>query len=448
MSDPKEAFNAAIVAASEHLRSGRAAEAEAAYRDALAAAPNHPVVLHNLGVLIAKRGDHDGAIAAFDQALAVEPTYPSALFNRGVALLKSGRRREAIASLVAVTEVEPAHYEAHRVLGFCWLAEGERGRSLDHFGWTYELRRGEQRGGIARVSLTHANRTKLAHDRDQFDYLSHQKARPNNFEQLTRIYALAARDFPEAVTELTDADFELIGENYNTAINIAFTPEVRGNAVAPRPDAAELSQAFGEGGLGVVYFDGLLTPEALADLRRYLLESTVWHDFSHIDGHVASYLEDGLACPLILQIADEIRAAFPDLLKDHPLSQAWAFKGVTPDALIDVHSDDAALSVNFWVTPSEANLDPAGSGMKVCVVPPPSDWTVESYDSDKARAVQFLEQNREQVLTIPYAGNRAVLFRSRLLHVSDQPKFREAYENNRINVTMLFGTADPATSHV
>ena len=43
-------------------------------------------------------------------------------------------------------------------------------------------------------------------------------------------------------------------------------------------------------------------------MQRFLLESTIWHDFSHIDGFVASYLEDGLACPLLLQIADELRA--------------------------------------------------------------------------------------------------------------------------------------------
>ena len=57
-------------------------------------------------------------------------------------------------------------------------------------------------------------------------------------------------------------------------------------------------------------------------------ESTIWHDFTHIDGFVASYLEDGLACPLLLQIADELRATFPGILGPHPLTQAWAFKGL------------------------------------------------------------------------------------------------------------------------
>ena len=83
-----------------------------------------------------------------------------------------------------------------------------------------------------------------------------------------------------------------------------------------------LIERYRECECGAVWFDDLPTPPALAALKRHLLESTIWHDFSHIGGFVASYLEDGLACPLLLQIADEIRGAFPDLLKGHPLSQA------------------------------------------------------------------------------------------------------------------------------
>ncbi len=97
-------------------------------------------------------------------------------------------------------------------------------------------------------------------------------------------------------------------------------------------------------------------------LKAFLLESTIWHDFSHIGGFVASYLEDGLACPLILQIADEIRGAFAALLAGHPLTQAWAFKGLKPSSTIDVHADDGAISVNFWITPSAANLKPERGG--------------------------------------------------------------------------------------
>jgi hypothetical protein len=180
-------------------------------------------------------------------------------------------------------------------------------------------------------------------------------------------------------------------------------------------------------------------PPALAGLRRYLLESTIWHDFSHIGGFVASYLEDGLACPLLLQIADEIRGAIPELLEQHPLTQAWAFKGLVAKAAVDAHSDDAAVSINFWVTRNEANLNPNRSGLVVCRVPPPPDWEVGDYDADKQAVAAFMERHAGDSLIVPYRENRAVLFESRLFHRSDAPEFAAGYENHRISLTLLFG---------
>ena len=190
---------------------------------------------------------------------------------------------------------------------------------------------------------------------------------------------------------------------------------------------------------GAVWFDDLLTAPALAALKRHLLESTIWHDFSHIGGFVASYLEDGLACPLLLQIADEIRGAFPELLKGHPLSQAWAFKGLQATAAIDAHADDAAVSINFWVTPDHANRNPDGGGLVVCRAPPPAAWRVYGYDADIAAISAFLDRHAADSLVVPYRENRAVLFESRLFHRSGATDFATGYENHRINLTLLFG---------
>ena len=121
-----------------------------------------------------------------------------------------------------------------------------------------------------------------------------------------------AKQVPDEVAALSDAQIEVLGEDYNTPIHLRAAPEVAGRAVNERADRAALTAQFEE--QGAVAVDDLLTPPALDALRRFLLESTIWHDFSHIDGFVASYLEDGLACPLLLQIADELRRAFPEIL--------------------------------------------------------------------------------------------------------------------------------------
>jgi tetratricopeptide (TPR) repeat protein len=427
-----------LAEAAAHYHAGRWREAEAAYRAALDLGRHKAPIMHNLGIIAAGAGDPVQAIKWFDQVIEVEPGYAAAHANRAVALLKLGRRQEAIAGFTRATSLEPDNYAAHRALGFLFLAEGNRGRALDHFARTYELRRGDDRIGIARQSLDQANRCKLRHDAEQFRYLAKGRRDGARFEMLARAYEAGETRSASGLVTLSSLDLDALGEDYNTAINIAEAPEIKDGAVNRVLDRHAILQRFER--TGAAPFDEFLSLRAFAALRDYLLRSTIWHDFNHIGGFVASYLEDGLACPLVLQIADELRTAFPTLLGQHPLSQAWAFKAVEPKAAVDIHSDDGAVSINFWMTPAEASCGAAEhGGLGVCLAPPPADWSVRDYDQDKTRAAQFLASHNREVEIVPYRANRAVLFKSRLLHWSDTPEFAEGYENHRINVTLLFG---------
>jgi tetratricopeptide (TPR) repeat protein len=431
---------AALAAAADaHFQAGRLDQAEVAYRAALMMAPGNGAIMHNLGAIAAMRGDYRAAVAHFDEAIARDPRAAAAHYNRALALLSLGERRAAIEGLSRVCALQPERYEAHRALGFLWLAEGNRGRALDHFARTYELRRGDDRSNLAGKSLTHATRDKLLHDAGQFHFLAQQARNGQRFTALARTYEDVARNFTYQLEMLSEQQFVRLGEDYNCPIHLRAAPEVAGRAVSERSDLGILVDGFRAGAAGAIYFDDLLTPEALKRLRSFLLESTIWHDFSHIGGFVASYLEDGLACPLILQIADEIRSTFAELLAEHPLTQAWAFKGLKPASAIDVHADDGAITVNFWVTPSEANLKPESGGLVVSLVPPPEDWQMGDYGTDQKRIVAFLEQRPHERLKVPYHDNRAVLFSSRLFHWSDSPEFASGYENQRINLTFLYG---------
>lgn len=426
-------------AAAAHYQAGRLSDAEAAYRAALAADPDNPAVMQNIGVIAAALGRYRDAIELFDEAIALRPRSVAAHYNRALALLSLGERRGAIEGLSRVCALQPEHYDAHRSLGFLWLAEGERGRALDHFARTYELRRGEDRSHLAGQSLTHTTRDKLLHDAEQFRFLAAGKRDGGRFGALARAYEDIARDFSERLEKLSDRQSECLGGDYNSLINLRAAPEVVESAINPRRDVAALVEGFRASGAGAIYVDDLLTPAAYQRLKAFLLESTIWHDFSHIGGFVASYLEDGLACPLILQIADEIRGAFAALLAGHPLTQAWAFKGLKPSSTIDVHADDGAISLNLWITPSAANRNPERGGLVVGLVPPPQDWRMKGYEADQERIVSFLEQNPHGRLRVPYRENRAVLFQSRLFHWSDAPEFAAGYENHRINLTFIYG---------
>jgi tetratricopeptide (TPR) repeat protein len=438
-----------IAQAVAYQQESRSQEAERAYRAALELDPGHPGVLHNLGALVARRGDPRSALELFDRLLASEPYYASAHFNRGNTLMALGSAQDALQAFRSVTALEPDHHDAHRALGFLWLAAGQLDRSLDHFARTYDLRRGEDRNGMANRSLRTATRMKLQHDADLFRHLPPHPRDGSRFEMLARLYEGVAAELADGradgsgdeIVDLSDSQLATLGPDYNGPVHLRDTPEILGGAVNDRLDAVAITRMYRETEPGVAWFDDLLTPKALSLLQRFLCESTIWHDFSHIGGFVAAYLEDGLACPLVLQVADEFRAALPELLGPHPLTQAWAFKGLRGEQPIDVHADDAAISLNFWVTPDRANRNPDRGGLIVYREIPPPDWPIVDYDADRARIASFLDSRGDSALTIPYRENRAVLFDSRLFHGSDAPDFRRGYENHRINITMLFRTA-------
>lgn len=437
MADGSASDPIAAAAAAQQAEDFGAAENE--LRRALEDNPAHPMIRNNLAALVARRGDTVAALEILDDLIADEPGFVSAQFNRANALLALDRAGDAIDAFRRVVALEPDHVDAHRALAFQWLARGDRDRAMDHFARTYDLRRGEGRTGIAEESLRTASAAKLTHDSELFRHLPPRARYGQRFETLARLYDGIAAELGDGVADLTDAQLETLGFDYNTALHVIDAPEIFSGGINPDLDTDAIQASWEERDTGVITIDDLLTPKALSLLQRFLTQSTIWHDLNHIVGFVATYLEDGFACPLVLQIADEFRTALPDLLGPHPLTQAWAFKALTGDRPIDVHADDAAISLNFWITPDSANRDPDTGGLVVYESPPPYDWPIVDYDADQARIRKFLDDNGERAVIVPYRENRGVLFESRLFHGTDRPDFAPGYENHRINITLLFG---------
>ena len=78
-------------------RQGRLDEAEALFRGALALWPPYGRAEAQLGVLALDRGDREGAIAHFQRALELEPRLGDIRTNLGGLLLQVGRDEEAVA---------------------------------------------------------------------------------------------------------------------------------------------------------------------------------------------------------------------------------------------------------------------------------------------------------------------------------------------------------------
>lgn len=205
----------------------------------------------------------------------------------------------------------------------------------------------------------------------------------------------------------------------------------------PRHDWEDVVGAFRGEGKGVACVDNLLAQEALVQLQRFCLRSTIWRK-PYAAGYLGANPETGFFSPLLLQIAAELRQAVPGLLDGHHLSYWWSFVCQHQRPGTDVHADQSDISLNFWITPDSANLEPGTGGLDVWDIAAPADWTFEDYNVGSRDIHAFLRQEGARQTSFAYAENRALLFRGTIFHQTAATRFAEGFENRRRNVTMLF----------
>ena len=183
-----------------------------------------------------------------------------------------------------------------------------------------------------------------------------------------------------------------------------------------------------------------MTPSALKALRDYCLETTTWFD-SKARYHGAYHI-DGFSTPLLWQIGEELSRSMPMVFKDYELTTWWAYKYGDFDKGINTHADAAKVNVNFWITPSDANLDPESGGLIVYKREAPLTWDFKRYNDEKFGKERDEFLRGAPNITVPHKQNRAVIFNSNLFHQTDRTRFKKGYTNRRINITFLYGKRD------
>ena len=293
---------------------------------------------------------------------------------------------------------------------------------------------------------------KLRHDAGQFRYLQQRGVLGAEFTEVIDAYErladqLAVRG-PETRCPFDSEEYRAIRHVYNRLLHVRETPRVK-RALSDSWDSVAVENQYLENAPGVVCVDDFLTREALVALRRFCLESTVWSGNRYAHGRLGAFLHDGFNCPLLLQIGEELRETLPRVIGDrYPLRQLWGFKcGPELPADATTHADFAAVNVNFWITPDDANLDQESGGLVVYDVDAPLNWTFETYNGRTDVIRPFLEQQHSKAITIPYRENRAIIFNSDLFHGTAAVSFRPGYENLRINITMLYGEREEEVHH-
>jgi Flp pilus assembly protein TadD len=471
------------------LSNGNYANARADLAAAADALRGDPAVQANFGFCLQELGAHAAAIVPLDRAAGLAPNLPDAHFNRAVSLLALNRNAEAEGALRRVLELVPDHAKAwtrlaealyrlgraDEAVAACDTAMGLRPdhatllklRGLAHQSAhrldqasadvlaSARLRYapGERLPPDAPRELRSASRAKLRHDLDQFRHLQARGLLPNadaliaSHETLMTHFAQAPGDSRTA--DLIPPMLDALAGGYNRLHHLADAPRLDGGALSRTLDGAAIARDYEARAPGIAWVDGLLRPEALAALRRYCQDSTFWFDFRHAGGYVGAFFEDGFAAPLLLQIAEDLRAVMPQIFRDYPLLQLWAFKYDTQLDGIELHADIAKVNVNFWITPDDANLDPDTGGLLIWDKKAPPDWGIDEFNTSsaegQAKIRTFLEEQGAACVKVPYRENRAVIFDSDLFHRTDTLRFKPGYENRRINVTMLFGRRDGKT---
>jgi tetratricopeptide repeat protein len=410
-------------------------------RAGLEKSPRHMGLLTNLGGLLAATDQAEEGIGYLRQVIEAMPRSYLAHYNLAIGLKSAERFEEAAKEFRETLRQRADLADAWVNLGHVLLELGRVAEAAEAYEIALPSRRAP--GSLSRAPIK-ANEAKLRHDIEQLRYLAGLGLLEPQYRSVIADHEAALAALPPlpagaTTVELPPAYQAKLAPVYNRLLYRHRGEPIGTGAVNPALDRETIERSYRDNAPGYAWFDGLLTAKALTALRDFCLQSTVWFQCRYGDGYLGAFMDDGFCCPLLLQIADELRHALPGIFRGHTVRRMWAFKYDSRLSGIPIHADFAAVNVNFWITPDEANLDRDGGGLIVWNHRMPQDWALWRYKDDIPAIRDFLASSRAKSLDVPYRQNRAVMFNSDLFHETGRLNFREGYENRRINVTMLFG---------
>jgi hypothetical protein len=336
---------------------------------------------------------------------------------------------------------------AYRNLGNLLL---DQGRPIEAAAvYDQGFRRRRARGAnLGDPDMRVASAAKLRHDMEQIEHLIDLGRLGGDDLGLVDAYRTILAEVeavePTGRVSLTDDQLARLGGTYMRILHLDPAAPIDGPVLNPDLDAREITRRYFEGPARMVVVDDLLTREALAALRRFMNESSIWHKwrFANDNGYVGAMLADGFYSALMAQIAETVRTWLPDVFGPHLLRQTWAFKHSERVAGVPIHADTAAVNVNLYTTPDDANLAPDSGGIVVWDKPAPIDWDFEKINVQEGALERFVDEVGAVPTRVAHRQNRIVIFDSDLVHKTDDLHFKPGYLNRRINVTMLYGTRE------
>jgi tetratricopeptide (TPR) repeat protein len=429
------------------LQAGEHAQAQSEIQALCRSTAPDPELFLAIGTLYHTANRPADAVGYYRRALALQPADDSANQNLAAALQESGASQEAEQIYLSMLRRHPDSPEVLRNLGTICKDRDDLPGALEFYQRAMMIQRRRLNAEeVAVVGRDPGRRRTTLHslrlELEQLDHLAAVGVVVDGSERIRHGYRqiideLTRRGLEGQRVVLDPQQFMMIGEVMQRLVYLQSTPALDGGALNPALDYERIQNDYHDSGPGVVVVDELLRPEALVALRRYLHRSTVWFGYGKARGYCGSYMEDGFGNELMLQLAAEIRQRMPQVVGPHFLNQMWAYIYDQSMAGITAHADPAAVNLNFWLSPDEANLDPECGGLIVSLWEAPREWNFHDYNNRPDVLDPYVTGDHRVV--VPHRCNRLVMFNSNLVHKTDDFRFKPGFENRRINVTMLFG---------
>jgi tetratricopeptide (TPR) repeat protein len=452
---PQDDFQSGMAHARALAEQGLAQEAALVLDGLLARHGQDFDALYLLGNVCDEMARTEQAHQAFTQALDIEPNHVAALCCAALDARTLGRAAEAQALLEHAVRIAPESPHARFNRGLVRLDQKRDADAAADFAAARALARGHPWGagnpvppgapaGIDPQSTDwQCARFKLIHDIEQMEYLRRLGKLHREFDAVLDEYRRALEDpglpvEPYQRAPLDPGRYPLLAATWKRPVHAPDPDPPAGGMVSANLPWTEIEAHYLAADPNLAWIDGLLTAQGLAALRGWCLESTVWNDLKA--GYLGAYMHDGFASRLMLQLVAELRQRMPRVIGNLPLQTMWAYKYDSQQAGIGLHADEAAVNVNFWITPDGANLDSSCGGLVVHTRDAPDGWGFRRFNSDPEAIRHYLQSEGGAAVRVPYRENRAVLFDSDLFHETDHFHFKSGYENRRINITLLFGS--------
>ena len=411
------------------LAAGDNRGADAMFHQYLADEGETPESLYEVGMAFQQIANNDEASAFHERALALKPDFHLARQQLAVACHARGELKLAEKLFRDVVRVQTSNFEVYRHLGAIHRDHGDLTTALADFRHAMQLERRAQKldaerdagFGLVPRDIGLINLRVYA---EQIAYLlEHNKLSDAYVKELDRYREVLAELSEQADSNLcislNESQRRRLGRSFCRLLHLGPLSAIPAGALNHHLDFTAIRKRQAEEPRHVTFLDDFLSEEAVATLTGYCLESTIWFCPAR-QGMIRSRLEDGFGNGLMLQLVEELRTRFPNLLGQLRLSgmEGRIYAARAYDLPTDEHTDGIVLIM--WLSPDHANLEPDRGGL-----------ILQSRRGDAGSDSELPQYVRHR-------HNRAVLADDTLTIRPDDCQFRPGLVNRRLEICLRF----------